>query len=339
MSTLTQPGGLLACAVDACLELTVAGSFGRPGPLLRRRLFAWEDPPADALVGRVAVVTGATSGIGRSLAAGVASLGATVHVVGRNAAKLERTVAALRADAPSATIVPQLADLASLEDVRTLADRITARGEPVDVLAHVAGALVHERSTTGDGNELTFQVHVVAPFLLTARLAGTFAPGARVLTMSSGGMYTRRLDVAALVDPTEPFDGTVAYAQAKRAQVVLTAEWARRRPVEDVAFHALHPGWVDTPGLDDGLPGFARWVRPILRTPVEGADTALWLSWVDGVEAPGGAFWLDRRRRATVVLPWTRTPTGEADRLWETVAERAGVADEVAALTTREVAS
>ena len=115
---------------------------------------------------------------------------------------------------------------------------------------------------------------------------------------------------------------------------MLTAEWARRRVLQDVAFHALHPGWVDTPGLDDGLPGFARLVRPILRTPAEGADTALWLSWADDAYVPGAAFWLDRRRRATVVLPWTRTPAGEADRLWETVAQRAGVADEVAALTT-----
>ncbi len=339
MNSIAQPGGSLARAADACLDATVAGSFGRPGPLLRRRLFAWQDPPQDALAGRVAVVTGATSGIGRSLAAGLAALGATVHVVGRNAAKLERTVAALVADAPSATIVPQLADLAVLDDVRELADRVVGRGEPVDVLAHVAGALVHERSTTADGNELTFQVHVVAPFLLTARLAGTFAPGARVLTMSSGGMYTQRLDVAALVDPPEPFDGTAAYAQAKRAQVVLNAEWARRRAIAGVAFHALHPGWVDTPGLDDGLPGFARWLHPILRTPAEGADTALWLSWADGLGEPSGTFWLDRRRRPTVVLPWTRTPVGEASHLWQTVAQRAGVADEFATTSTRAVVS
>ena len=315
----------LGRAVDALLEASVAGSFSRLGPVVRSSLLGWEDPPPAALRDRVCVVTGATSGIGAALATGMARLGAEVHLVGRDEEKLRSSIERTTEQVPGARLTPHRADLGRLADVNDLAERLAEHTERIDVLAHVAGALVHEEQRTPDGLELTFQVHVVAPFLLTSRLLTQLSAsgGGRVLTMSSGGMYTQRLDVAELLDPPHPFDGTRAYARAKRAQVVLNEEWARRHPRLGVGFHALHPGWVDTPGLSEGLPGFATRIRAALRTPEQGADTALWLSWTPDARPPGGHFWHDRRRRHTVVAPWTRTPPGEADRLWETVSRLA----------------
>lgn len=314
----------VARALDAAAEVMVVPSFTRLGPLLRRRAFGWDDAPPDSLAGRRVLVTGATSGIGAATAAGMADLGATVHVTGRDPDKLERTVADLRARGAEGTVVPHLADLTHLDQVAALADEVSGTGGRLDVLAHVAGALVHELTITDDGHEVTFQVHVLAPFLLTMRLLPLLARSAgRVLTMSSGGMYTRGLDLDALVDPPEEFDGTVAYARAKRAQVELNAEWARRHADLGIAFHAMHPGWVDTPGLDAGLPAFARRMRPLLRSPEQGADTAVWLSWSTDVDAPGGDFWLDRRRRHTVALPWTRSTRRAVADLWDAVAARA----------------
>jgi NAD(P)-dependent dehydrogenase (short-subunit alcohol dehydrogenase family) len=296
--------GALPAALDALLEVTVAPSFSRFGPEVRARLFDWEDPPPGALDGRHALVTGATSGIGRALAEGLAALGATVHAVGRDTAKLT----------PGDSIVPERADLSSLEEVRELADRIAGL-DRLDLVAHVAGALVPPGRPTADGIDLTLQVHVVAPFLLTERLLPRLAAtGGRVLTMTSGGMYTQRLDVQELVHPTG--GGTTTYARAKRAQVELNRCWAERHADLGVGFHALHPGWVDTPGLRTSLPGFARRLAPVLRTPEQGADTACWLAWTPEATAPGGDLWLDRRRRHTT-LPWTRTPEGEAERLWD----------------------
>ncbi|QGG95946.1 SDR family NAD(P)-dependent oxidoreductase [Actinomarinicola tropica] len=315
----------VARVLDAVLEGAVVPSFTRLGPAVRSRLFDWDDPPPGALDDAVAVVTGATSGIGEALASGLARAGATVHAVGRDAAKLESVARRIRDEVPGADVVEQHADLGRLDDVRALAERLDRATDRIAVLAHVAGALVHDLQRTDDDIELTFQVHVVAPHLLTSALLPRLtAGGGRVVTMSSGGMYTQPLDVDALVDPPQPFDGTRAYARAKRAQVVLNAEWARRHPEAGVAFHAMHPGWVDTPGLTSGLPGFARVLRPALRTPASGADTALWLAWTPDAPAPGGDFWLDRRRRHTVVLPWTRADGREVDRLWFTVEDLAG---------------
>lgn len=317
---------IAARAADALIEGAVVPSFTRLGPAARSRLFGWEPAPAGALDGRIAVVTGATSGIGGALAVSLARLGAEVHVVGRDGDKVAATVAAISSEVPSAVAVPQQADLSRLSDVRALADRLLGSVDRVDVLAHVAGALVHQLERTEDDIETTLQVHVVAPHLLTTRLLPALrsAGDARVLTMSSGGMYTQGLDVDELVDPPEPFDGTRTYARAKRAQVELNGEWARRHPDDGIGFHALHPGWVDTPGLAASLPGFARWLRPALRTPEEGADTASWLAWTPEATAPGGRFWLDRRPRHTVALPWTRPDAAEVARLWATVERLAG---------------
>lgn len=314
--------GMLARVVDRVLEATVVATNTKIGPAVRRRLAHWTPPPRDALAGRTAVVTGATSGIGRALAGQLAGIGAIVHVVGRDLRKVEQVVDEIGGDA-----VGHVADLTRLADVRALADELAGSIERVDVLAHVAGVMVHgDREDTADGIETTAQVHVVAPFLLTRQLLPLLeASGdARVITMASAGMYTRRLDVGELFDPPEPFDGTKAYARAKRAQVALNAEWARRYPDRAVAFHATHPGWVDTPGLREGLPGFARFTAPLLRQPDDGADTACWLAWTDVAPAPDGRFWHDRRPRATVLLPWTRTRDGEIERMWAVVADRAG---------------
>jgi NAD(P)-dependent dehydrogenase (short-subunit alcohol dehydrogenase family) len=315
-------------AADVALEATVVGSYTRLGYSARRALFDWDGEPPPDLRGRVAVVTGATGGLGLATAAGLARLGAEVHLVGRDETKLAGAWKHVRDDVPGAAASTHTCDFAVLAEVRRLADELTARTERLDVLVHNAGALVHDLRVTDDGIELTAQVHVVAPFLLTTLLLPHLrrADDARVLTMSSGGMYTQRLDVAALISPPAPFHGTRAYANAKRAQVVLNARWPERPGAEGVTFHALHPGWADTPGLEASLPRFRSALRPLLRTPAQGADTAVWLASAPAALASNGDFWHDRRRRPTELLPWTRTPAAEAAALVDWCVARAGVA-------------
>jgi dehydrogenase/reductase SDR family member 12 len=315
-----------ARAVDLALEATVVPSFSRVGYLARRRLYGWDEPAAGSMAGRVAVVTGATGGLGEEIGTALARLGATVWLVGRNRDRTALLAERMRADTPDADLRVAVADLALLSDVHAVADTLLAGTDRLDVLVHNAGVVMSRYEQTVDGLETTSQVQVVAPFLLTSllfpRLGAT--PGSRVITVSSGGMYAQRLDVEALTPDPASFNGVAAYARTKRAQVAITQGWARRTRDSGVTFHVTHPGWVDTPGLRASLPRFTRLTGPLLRSPREGADTVVWLASNPAGAQISGEFWHDRRPRSTVRLPWTATPEGAPDRLWEWTAARAG---------------
>ncbi len=312
--------------LDVALELTVVGSFSRIGYAARRALFDWDTAPVADLSGRVAVVTGATSGLGLAAAHLLAERGADLVLVGRDEARTEAARRAILHAQPGNHIETVIADLASLDAVRAGAAQLARLLPRIDVLIHNAGLLSHELQRTDDGIELTAQVHVVAPFLLTAALLPVLrvSDTPRVITVSSGGMYTQRLDVDALETPPQPFDGVRAYANAKRAQVVLNQQWTQHAAARAIAFHAMHPGWADTPGVQSSLPSFRRVMRPILRTAEQGADTIAWLAGTPEALESNGDFWLDRHRRTTTWLPQTRTAPIEAERLWNWCLDRSG---------------
>lgn len=316
--------------VDAVLEVSVVGSFTRIGFAARRRLAGWPSWDGVDRTGRVVVLTGGTSGLGLAAARQLVRLGATVVLVGRDVAKTEATVRRLRDETGSATVEAAVADMGDLSAVRRLAADVLARHPRVDVLVHNAGALDAVRGVTADGNEQTVATHVLGPFLLTALLRPALRAAApsRVLWVSSGGMYTQPLDVDGLELHAAHYDGTIAYARAKRAQVVLAEQLAERLTADGVVVHAMHPGWADTPGVARSLPTFRRVVGRLLRTPEEGADTVVWLAVDDGVPlATTGKFWLDRRARAVHRSARTRLADTAAERarLWAWVVGRTGV--------------
>ena len=316
---------------DGALEATVVGSFSRVGFAARHALFHWDGEPAADLTGQVALVTGATGGIGLATAHALAARNAHVWIVGRDADRTEAARGQIVAATPGAQVSTVVADLSVLADVRHCAETVWHGSSRLDVLVHNAGALTHELQYTDDGLEITAQVHVVAPFLLTTMLLACLGAtgGSRVFTVSSGGMYTQALDLDLLEAPLPPFDGTRAYANAKRAQVVLNERWAQHPAASGVTFQAMHPGWADTPGVQTALPRFRALMRPLLRTPAQAADTIIWLASAPQALEHNGAFWLDRRRRMTEPLPWTRTPSEAAERLWNWCADRAGVGAEL----------
>ena len=330
-----------ARAIDRLLEKSVVASFASTGPRLRRRLFDWDRLEGRSLAGKVVVLSGGTSGIGEAAAALFAAQGATLEIVARDPAKAGRTIARLRRDSGNPRIAAVIADLGDLDQVRTAAGTLASRHERIDVLAHNAGALFPERRRTADGTDLGVELMVSAPFLLTGLLleqlrggavvgpgeAGRTAPG-RVITTSSGGMYTEPLTVANLQMEEASYRGTAQYARAKRAQVSLNEAWAARVPADEVVFHAMHPGWVDTPGIAGALPGFSRSLSSLalLRTAREGADTLAWLALDEAALGSSGDFWLDRERRPTHRLDRTResdSPERRA-RLWSWCEARTG---------------
>jgi len=187
------------------------------------------------------------------------------------------------------------------------------------VLVHNAGVLPDERIETRDGLELTFATHVVGPHLLTRLLRPSLekSPDARVIWVSSGGMYTRGLN---LEDPNwtqRDYDGVRAYAETKRAQVILAELWAEELRAFPIAVNAMHPGWADTPAVESSLPRFHRITRNILRTPAEGADTVVWLAACPRARESTGRFFFDRKERRTHLLPFTRESDRDRAVLWE----------------------
>ena len=159
---------------------------------------------------------------------------------------------------------------------------------------------------------------MLGPFLLTNLLIPLLMESApaRVINVSSGGMYTQRLHVEDLQSTGEKFDGPTVYARTKRAQAILTELWAKRLAGSGVVAHAMHPGWVDTPGVASSLPRFHRLTGPLLRSPDQGADTIVWLGAAAEPGESSGGFWHDRRRRPTHRVPWTRETPEDRQRLW-----------------------
>ncbi len=323
MTSPPPPPGLWHRLTSSLLDASIYYSFDASGFRRHSLQFTPGDLAVD-LTGKVCLVTGANSGIGFATARGLAERGAEVGLLCRNPSRGQEAVVRIREAFPSAQVWTQVIDMAELSSVRAFAERW--EGEKVDVLVHNAGMMANEREVTAEGFETTLATHVLGPFLLTRLLLPRLraSSSGRVLTVSSGGMYARKLDLAHLDNDDSPFDGMTAYARAKRIQVVLNQEWGARHG-ERPWFAAMHPGWADTPAVRSAMPRFHATLAGRLRTAEEGADTVLWLACRREVPGPGGGFWFDRQSRVTHLLPYTQEGPGEGKSLWDAVSARCGL--------------
>jgi NAD(P)-dependent dehydrogenase (short-subunit alcohol dehydrogenase family) len=218
-----------------------------------------------------------------------------------------------------------LGDTSDLVAMRRISEVVASRG-PLNVLIHNAGAITRDYSLSPQGYEVTQAAQLLGPFHLTQLLLGNLGacqPG-RVLTVSSGGLYSQRFRLEGLDPSPEDYDGVKAYARVKRAQLVLNHEWVHHVDRSDVVFHAMHPGWTNTPGLHSSLPRFASLLTPLLRSPAQGADTLVWLAGERATVTTSGDFWLDRHPRWEHKVPWTRSrdPGRDQVRLWQWCTQR-----------------
>jgi NAD(P)-dependent dehydrogenase (short-subunit alcohol dehydrogenase family) len=307
--------------IDTALDRTIAPGYTKIGPAIRRRLPTWPaDPAPDALAGRTAAVTGATSGLGLATAEGLARLGAAVRLVVRDTEKGDQARAELLDRLPDADVVVDLCDLADLDDVRRFVAELDVK--TLDVLVHNAGVMPPTRTESPQGHELTMTVHVLSPVLMTellrSRLGGR---NARVIVVTSGGMYGQVLRADDPEFLVGDYSGTTAYARSKRAQVELLPVLDARWSADGIRIGATHPGWARTPGLAESLPAFGRLTGPFLRDAESGAETTVWLAATQPPPATG-EFWHDRRVRPTHLLPKTRTGDRERQQLWRWVCEQ-----------------
>jgi NAD(P)-dependent dehydrogenase (short-subunit alcohol dehydrogenase family) len=187
-------------------------------------------------------------------------------------------------------------DLADLRDTQAFATRLSDL-DRLDVVLSNAGALLNNFTVSPQNVEVTLAVHLLSPYLLTTSLASRLtAEHARFIFMTSGGMYTQPFSLKKLEAIPDHYKGSVAYARVKRGQVVLTGALQHREPSDGASFYAVHPGWTATPGVSESLPLFNTLTRPLLRTPKQGVDGALWLASHEPTPV-GGGLWLDREER------------------------------------------
>jgi len=290
--------------------LKILGFYGRFTPSYSRigyqaRRLTWPRFDAD-FTGQRWLVTGASGGIGAAIASGAASRGAKVLAVARSGEKLE--AARQRAGDAAPGIGNLRCDLSSVAAIRGLLEDLKAAGDPVDVLVNNVGVLLNTLQVTGEGFEASYATNLLGHYQLTEGLmdAGLLGDRPLVINMASGGLYNVPLNTG-LLNVTDPkrYGGKAAYASHKRAQVALSGLWHERLAAEGGASYVMHPGWARTEGVRDSLPVFYRIQGAVLRTPAEGADTALWLAGTRPAQA-GEAIWFDRAVRPQHLFAHTR---------------------------------
>lgn len=272
---------------------------------------------------RHALITGATSGLGKAAAHQLAALGARLTVVARDKSKADALVAELKEQTGNERIAYEIAELSVISDVHALCDRLLAADEPIDMLINNAGALFNPRQQTPEGFEKSFALLLLSPYILTERLRSLLrkAQTARVVNVLSGGMYSQKIHVNDLQSQRGSYSGSVAYARAKRGLMILTEEWAKRWKEDGIVVNGMHPGWADTPGVETALPVFYRATKALLRTPEEGADTAVWLAASTEAAKVSGKFWLDREQHPSHLSRRTRETPDERTQLLESLEE------------------
>lgn len=271
------------------------------------------------LEGKVCLVTGATSGIGKITATALAGQGAEVVISGRNQQKAKETVQRIRSETRNDAVHYLLAEFSDLEQVRALATSFKERYPQLDVLVNNAGAFFNRRRETPYGVEMTFLVNHLAPFLLTNLLLETLKSSApaRIVTVSSDAHQYATLDFDDL-EFRHGYVGIKGYARSKLANLLFTYELARRLTGAGVTANAVHPGHVATDIWKTNFPLIGpvlKWVMGLFAlTPEEGADNSIYLASSPDVEGVSGRYYVKREPVESSFLSYDQSV---AQRLWE----------------------
>ncbi|XP_056297741.1 DHRS-12_like_SDR_c-like domain-containing protein [Pseudoliparis swirei] len=270
-----------------------------------------------SVAGRVFMITGANSGIGKATAMAIAKKGGTVHMVCRNKDKAEEARADIVKETGNKEVYVHILDLSETRKVGEFAEGFKRKFKALNVLINNAGSIMSQRDVNAEELEKSFAANVLGVYILTKSLIPLLEKSAdpRVITVSSGGMLVQKLRTGNLQSERGRYDGTMVYAQHKRQQVVMTEQLAKTHT--NIHFSVMHPGWVDTPAVASTMPDFHRSMKDSLRTPDQGADTVVWLSVSEVATGNASGLFYQDRKPASAHLPlaWTRSSALEEQKL------------------------
>ena len=278
--------------------------------------------PDSGMRGKVCLVTGGSSGIGQATALGLANMGATVIVVGRDRSRGEAVVAEIKQKSNNDAVDLMLADLSSQASIRRLAEDLKDRYQQLHVLINNAGVFISKRTVTVDGIETTFAVNHLAPFLLTSLLLDVLKASApaRIINVTSSGERSGTINFDDLQGEGR-YSGIRAYNQSKLAMILWTYELARKLEGTGVTANCVHPGVVVT-NLGRGSSGsfglLLRLMRPFFSSPEKGAETSIYLASSPEVEGVSGKYFA---KKAEAKSSERSYDAATARRLWQVSAE------------------
>ncbi len=279
--------------------------------------------------GKVCVITGANSGIGKATALGLAKMGATIVMVCRNQSAGTAAMEQIKVESANDNIALLLADLSSQTAIRQLVQDFKVRYTQLHVLINNAGVAPIKRSMTLDGIETTFAVNYLAPFLLTNLLLDVLKTSAPSRVVNVAGDFHRKATIN--FDDLmfeRNYSGTQANNQAKLALILFTYELARRLEGTEVTVNSLHPGAVATnaplkdPELSSLSRFFYRLVKPFFLSPERGAETSIYLASSPEVDGVTGKYFI---KKATVASSPESYDIEISKRLWEISAKLTGL--------------
>jgi len=267
--------------------------------------------------GRICMITGAGSGIGKAAAVELAKMGATVVIVCRNQNSGERTLASIKAESGESADL-MMADLSSQGSIRKLVKDFMNKYQKLHVLVNNAGVFLAKRTLTKDGIEMTFAVNHLAPFLLTNLLLDLLKSSApsRIVNVSSVAHYRGHINFDDL-QGEESYSGIRAYNQSKLANVLFTYELAKRLTGNCITVNCLHPGAVATNLVrrNSGIYG-AVWkmISPFMLSPEKGARACVYLASSPEVEGVTGKYFV---KETAVISSKESYDETVSQRLWE----------------------
>ncbi|KQO75145.1 SDR family oxidoreductase [Methylobacterium sp. Leaf88] len=280
------------------------------------------------MTGRIALVTGATSGIGTETALGLARAGFRVGLVGRDAGRTGRTAEQIRGAVPGARVDGFVADLSSQAEIRRLAAEVRALYPRLDVLVNNAGAIFDRYATTTDGIERTWALDHLAYLQLSLALLDHLKAGAPARIVNVASTAHRRGRIAFDdIGHARRYSAIAAYSQAKLGNVLFSAALARRLAGTGVTSNALHPGVIASGFASETGGWFGlgwRLIRPFMTKPADGAATSLYLATAPAVEGRTGLYF----DRCAPVAPSARgRDTALQEQVWAFSLAQLGLED------------